>query len=91
VGQPGIVTGFSAIDTNLAGWDDSRASFDDHSVAFNWELSSFTAASFFEATLEIQHVPEPGTGLLVLTGLACVAGWRRRSTAGRFPRQAAAH
>lgn len=77
VDLPGTVTGFSEIDTNLAGWDDSRASFDDHSVAFNWELLTFTAASFFEATLEVQHVPEPGTQVLVLAGLLGVAAWRR--------------
>jgi hypothetical protein len=75
---PLIVTGFSSIDTNLSGWDDSRASFDDHSVAFNWDLLSFTAASYFEATLEL--VPEPGTGFLVLTGLLGVAACRRSSS-----------
>jgi hypothetical protein len=77
---PLIVTGFSSIDTNLAGWDDSRASFDDHSVAFNWDLLGFTAASYFEATLEL--VPEPATGFLVLTGLLGVAACRRRSPKG---------
>ena len=61
---PLIVTGFSSIDTNLAGWDDSRASFDDHSVAFNWDHLSFTAASYFNATLDLQEVPEPAAGLL---------------------------
>jgi hypothetical protein len=84
---PLIVTGFSSIDTNLAGWDDSRASFDDHSVAFNWDLLSFTGASYFEATLEL--VPEPGTGFLVLTGLLGVATCRRSSAKGVSARSGA--
>jgi hypothetical protein len=71
---PMIVTGFSSIDTNLAGWDDARASFDDHSVAFNWDHLSFTAASYFEATLELQQIPPDPVPSVSPLGMALLGG-----------------
>lgn len=64
--------------TNLAGWDNSRLSYTDHSVSFNWSGLQFTSNSYFYADLEFRGqggggssnaVPEPATMILVSLGL----------------------
>lgn len=72
------------IDTNMAGWDLSRLSFDTDTVNFNWNGLSFDDNTYFNASLDFggrQPVPEPATILLFGTGLAGVAATRRRKKA----------
>ncbi len=73
------VAGFSSISTSLGGgWDDSRASFEDNSVAFNWDHLSFTAGTYFDATLDLQVIPEPSMVVLVILGASVLLRLRSR-------------
>ncbi len=71
------------IDTNWGGWDSSRLSFTDDSVAFNWGgLSAAANSTYFNVALEFgpggDPVPEPSTILLMGAGLLGMAGYGRK-------------
>jgi hypothetical protein len=71
-----------SVSTNLSGWDNSRISFDGHSVSSDFEGLSFTVDSFFDVFFEIQidgnQVPdEAPTGVMLAAALAVLAGLRR--------------
>ena len=76
----GTIVGLE-IATNWAGWDDSRATFGDDWVAFNFANLSFAAGDFLDATFLTSHdvdVPEPGTLALLGLGLAGMGMTRRK-------------
>ena len=52
------------VSTNLVGWDNSRISFDAHSVSANFQQLGFTADSFFDVFFQITPGtnPTPDTG-----------------------------
>ena len=78
IGTPGTVTGFTSIDTNLGGWSDSRATFTNDSVIFEFAGLTLNPNLFLNATIQTSHtvVPVPpaawlfGSGLLGLIGIA---------------------
>jgi len=81
VGVPnGKILGVS-IDTNFAGWTDSRIVFGDDFVGFNWRALPFSTSTYFTANLGTSHspIPEPSTMLLMGTGLLVMIlyVWRR--------------
>ena len=62
------VTGLT-VSTNLAGWNNSRISFDAHSVSSNWQGLSFTTDSFFDVFFQItpsNPTPDGGTTAAML-------------------------
>ncbi len=75
------ITGVS-VSTNLAGWVDSRLTFDAHSITSNWEALPFSSSSYFNLTLTLSgatSVADPGSTLLLLTlPLAGFVGLRRK-------------
>jgi len=87
----GVVTGLS-ISTNMAGWDDSRATFDDHSVWFNWDLLSHNQSTFFVATLQTSDalIPEPSTLLLAALALLSLLAHTDRRNGEQLYNQAQA-
>lgn len=69
------VTGLT-IDTNIAGWTNSRATFTGDSVSFNWNGLSVNSSSYFNAVIEtdaIDAVPEPAT--MVIWSCLCGLGF----------------
>ena len=69
------------IDTNLVGWDMSRLSFLADAVYFDWQGIHFADDGlYFNATLDFGEapVPEPSTILLLGSGLAGLAFYRRK-------------
>lgn len=78
------ITGIS-VSTNLAGWVDSRLTFDAHSITSNWEALPFSSSSYFNLTLTLSgasSVPDAGSTLLLLTlPLAGLIGLRRKARA----------
>jgi len=62
----GTITDFT-VETNLAGWTDSRLSYTGDALMFNWQALSFTANSYFNVSIQSASVPEaPTLGLLGL-------------------------
>jgi hypothetical protein len=64
------ITGVS-VSTNFSGWDNSRLSFDAHSVAANWSGLSFSPNTYFNMQLSsmpssIPSVPDGGTTIAML-------------------------
>lgn len=75
----GFIVGL-LIETNMAGWDDSLASFGPHSAAFNWSGLSFDPDTFFRVEFLTRHgVPLPATLLLFGLGLAALRFHRVRA------------
>jgi|GEM_PF-731218 len=70
-----------AVETDIAGWDDSRIYFGDDFAAFNWAGLSFSNTTEFTATLEFVPVPMPipTTMVLFITGLLGFAVVRRKN------------
>lgn len=46
-------------------------------------ISNNPAAESIDVGFRVASIPEPGTGLLVMTGMLGLAGWRRRRARGR--------
>lgn len=75
-----------SVSTNLVGWDNSRISFDAHSVSANWQNLDFSSNSFFDVFFELNGIPggnsTPDSGTtaamlgLAILGLAAI---RRRA------------
>jgi MYXO-CTERM domain-containing protein len=60
-------------DTNLAGWDVSRLSYDAHTIYSNWSGLAFDNSSYFRLHL-VQAAPVPETpSTLTLIGLSVAA------------------
>ncbi|MBI2380211.1 MAG: hypothetical protein HYV16_05625 [Gammaproteobacteria bacterium] len=77
VGMEGLIVGL-IIETNMAGWDDSRASFTADSVALNMNGLSFDADTFFNVILLTRHgIPTPAPLLLLAAGLLALRRIRR--------------
>ncbi len=72
------------VDTNMAGWDNSRLSFGADDVWFNWAGLSFDSGTYLNAQLEFgggngsAQVPEPATLLLLGGGMAMFAAMRKK-------------
>jgi len=72
------------VDTNMAGWDNSRLSWGSRDVWFDWKGLSFDSGTYLNAQLEFggdnaaAPVPEPSTLLLLGAGLAGFAAFRRK-------------
>lgn len=66
--------------TNLAGWDDSRLTFDAHTIYSNWSGLSIDYGSYFNLSItQASAVPEAASTLALLGGaFAVLATLRRR-------------
>ena len=62
----------AAVQTDVAGWDDSRIIIGNDYVGFNWSGLAFNTTTDFEATLEFgpNPIPIPTSLMLFITGLA---------------------
>lgn len=69
------------VSTNLAGWDDSRLTYDAHTIYSNWAGLSIDHGSYFNLSLiQSQGAPVPessATLALVGAAFAALAGLRR--------------
>lgn len=72
----GVIAGL-LIETNMAGWDDSMASFDADSVWMNWSNLSFDENTYFRVTLLTREIPTPAPLLLLAAGLLALRRMRR--------------
>lgn len=68
------------IDTNLAGWDNSRLYFDAHSTRFNYQGLHFESTTYFNANIDLgqQPVPEPASIFLFGVGGLLLAAFKRK-------------
>ena len=71
----GIITGL-IIDTNVVGWDDSRATFDDHSATFLFGDLEIEETSFLNVEFVTEEVPEPSSAAIL--GACWIGAWLRR-------------
>ena len=87
---PAGILGVS-ISTNLAGWNDSRFAYDDHSASANWSGLAFNLDSFFNVTFSVDlpvdepppsssPVPDSGaTAAMLGLGMFGLAAVKRRA------------
>jgi len=65
------------IDTNFVGWDDSRFTYADNSLRFDWQGLAFNTDTFFHIDFNDGEVPEPS--IIALFGLGLIGlGFARR-------------
>jgi hypothetical protein len=80
----GSIPDFTAVSinpiTNLTGFGDARITFDADNIWVDWNGLSFDSETI--VSLDVEAVPEPGTLLLLGTGIAGLAA-RRRQRSGR--------
>lgn len=65
------ITGFT-VDTNLVGWTDSRLSYANKALMFNWQSLSFNTSSYFNVYIQSASVPEASSLALLGLGLLMV-------------------
>jgi hypothetical protein len=70
------------VDTNMAGWDESRLMFGDDFAGFNWQGLSVDGSTNFTAFFDFgpNPIPIPATLLLFVSGIAGFALIRRKIT-----------
>ncbi len=70
----GIAAATVNASTTMAGFDDSRVTFNANQILVNWQGLSYVDGT--ELTIDFGFVPEPGTALLLGLGLAGLASRR---------------
>lgn len=70
------ITGFT-VDTNFAGWDDSRLTYNgSDTLVFNWQGLAMTTDTYFNAGINSVSVPEASSLALLSLGLILL-GFRK--------------
>ena len=79
---PGYILLGVDVDTNMKGWDESRLTFGDDFVGFNWQGLSVDGDTNFTTLLDFGPIPMPipPTLLLFATGIAGFVFFRRKIT-----------
>jgi hypothetical protein len=80
--EPGYMLLGVDVDTNMAGWDESRLMFGEDFVGFNWQGLAVDDGTNFTALLDFgpSPIPLPPTLLLFATGIAGFTFFRRKIT-----------
>ncbi len=80
--EPGYILLGVDVDTNMAGWDESRLMFSDDFAGFNWQGLSVDGDTNFTAFFDFgpNPIPIPPTLLLFVSGIAGFTLIRRKIT-----------